>query len=132
MRGDAVTVKTVIVGLILGVWLGAASLFAYTPAEQVRHLNKCVGCYLRNANFANHDLTGANLRGANLQYANFQKATLYNADLSGADLHGADFTGALWIDGETICKRGSIGQCLAKEKWLPSDEAASSNHDPSP
>jgi len=108
--------KILVFCLALGVWSGVGSLFAYTPVEQVRQLKACVGCYLRNANFDHHDLTEVNLRGANLEYATFKKATLYKADLTGADLKGADFTGALWVDGVTLCKKGSIGKCLAQEQ----------------
>jgi len=44
------------------------------------------------------------------------KKDLSGADLTGADLKGADFTGALWVDGVTLCKKGSIGKCLAQEQ----------------
>ncbi|OGG96804.1 MAG: hypothetical protein A2508_01795 [Candidatus Lambdaproteobacteria bacterium RIFOXYD12_FULL_49_8] len=91
------------------------SLLAYTAEEQVRHLNHCTGCYLARTNFAHHDLTGVDLSGANLEYASFLGATLTDAKFGGANLKGANFTGALWVDGKTVCKKGSIGKCLAQE-----------------
>ena len=96
--------------------LVAGQAFAYPPAERVRHLKECRNCNLRGAIFSQHDLTGVDLRGANLQYAHFKGTTLTDAKLEGANLRGADFTGAVWIDGKTVCKRGSIGECRLQEQ----------------
>ena len=71
---------------------------------------------LRGAIFSQQDLTGVDLTGANLQYAHFKNTTLTDAKLDGANLRGANFTGAVWVDGKTVCKKGSIGQCLAQEQ----------------
>ncbi len=93
-------------------YLGLPSeLMAYSPEEQVIHLKKCKGCYLRNAKFAELNLSQVDLTGSNLSYANLRGATLTGAKLEGCDLTGANLTGALWIDGVTICQKGSIGFC---------------------
>ncbi len=96
--------------------LVAGQAWAYSPVEQVRHLKHCRNCNLRGAIFSQQDLTGVDLTGANLQYAHFKNTTLTDAKLDGANLRGANFTGAVWVDGKTVCKKGSIGQCLAQEQ----------------
>ena len=76
---------------------------------------------LSGADFTKATLTGASLKGADLYGAQFQKANLRGVDLSGAkigkaNMTGADLSGATWIDGETICAEGSIGQCKRPPK----------------
>jgi uncharacterized protein YjbI with pentapeptide repeats len=63
---------------------------------------------LKNCDFIDADLRGANLQGTGAQYAKFMRADLRDAnlaqsnlkgaDFSGADVTGADFTGAV-LDG---------------------------------
>ncbi len=82
---------------------------------------------LSGANLAHTDLSGANLSRADLSYAypsaadlsnanlsdaNLIGAYLFETNLSGANLSGANFSYAIWIDGRTICKEGSIGGCI--------------------
>ena len=84
------------------------------------------GCDKSDADLSGSDLSGADLRAADLRKADVSNARLVDADLSGADLSGAnlsganlsganlsgtDLSGATWIDGETECKVGSIGEC---------------------
>lgn len=90
--------------------------------KQLRRSNKCKNCNLYRANFSQKDLTGANLKGSNLMYANFRKATLYRVNFEGANLYGANFEGALWINGQYICQKGSIGFCLEPSSWKNSDK----------
>jgi len=86
---------------------------------------------LRGADLSNTDLTGANLKNARLNKAIIKDANLTGADLSGANLEGGDLersilTGAnlkgtnlkavrmsdaIWTDGTTKCKGGSVGEC---------------------
>ena len=60
------------------------------------------GAELFRAILVDADLTGADLRRANLT----------RADMTGAILIGADLSGATWTDGKTVCKEGSIGECV--------------------
>ena len=46
-------------------------------------------------------LYDANLAGANLTGALLDQTDLLNAELSGA----------IWTDGETLCRPGSVGRC---------------------
>jgi hypothetical protein len=86
---------------------------------------------LRGADLSNTDLSGANLKRARLNKAIIKDANLTGADLSGANLEGADLersilagakikgtnfgavrmSDAIWIDGKTRCKGGSVGEC---------------------
>jgi uncharacterized protein YjbI with pentapeptide repeats len=76
---------------------------------------------LDRANLVRADLTSADLTGASLKNADLTSTKLYGANLSGADLTGARINDtdllkavldeAIWIDGTTICAKGSIGQC---------------------
>ncbi|MDT8446384.1 MAG: pentapeptide repeat-containing protein [bacterium] len=102
-------------GLLLA-WIITTPAWAYEPLEEIRILNRCVNCYLVGVDLQNLDMTEANLQGSRLDNANLRGATLYKANLSGVSLKGADLTGALWVDGVTICKKGSIGRCLATEQ----------------
>lgn len=101
--------------LFLLLSFSSLPLWAYTPIEEVRILRQCINCYLVGANLENLDLTGADLSGSRLENANLRGATLYKANLKGTTLRGADLSGAMWVDGQTICKKGSIGRCLASE-----------------
>jgi len=74
-----------------------------------------------NANLVRADLTKAELQGASLRHADLTSARLFRANLSGADLTGAELDGAdllhadlseaVWVDGVTICAKGSVSQC---------------------
>ena len=76
---------------------------------------------LDRANLVRADLTNANLPGASLKDADLTWTKLFAANLSGADftgarlaetdLHRAVLDDAIWIDGKTICAKGSVGQC---------------------
>lgn len=71
---------------------------------------------LVKADLTKADLTGASLKNADLTQARLFRANLSDADLTGARLNGTDmlqttFDGATWIDGVTICAKGSIGRC---------------------
>jgi len=103
--------------MIIGV--GMASAFNSVDLDTLRRTNKCVGCDLKSANLRGAYLKGANLENAKLKYVKFQKAYLFNVNFNGANLKGANLEGALWTDGVTICKKGSIGKCLAE---LPEKE----------
>ena len=63
------------------------------------------------ANLSDVSFVNADLRLARLFRANLKNANLTGAKIRGADLLNADLSGATWIDGETICSEGSIGQC---------------------
>jgi len=89
------------------------------------------GSDLSGMNLVGVDLTGvkfnrANLHMANLERANLAETDLELADLSGANLRGASLNqarlrgtrlegtrmdGALWTD-KTVCKSGSVGNCI--------------------
>ncbi|MBU3915621.1 pentapeptide repeat-containing protein [bacterium] len=77
-------------------------------------VNKCVGCYLANAQLSGMDLSYADLRKANLIGVTFIRATLTGANLKGAKLAGANFSGAQWVDG-SICLVGSVGRCIKSQ-----------------
>jgi uncharacterized protein YjbI with pentapeptide repeats len=92
---------------------------------------KFVSTVMRNAvldgaNLVRADLTSADLTGASLKNADLTSTKLYGANLSGADLTGARIKDtdllkavldeAIWIDGTTICAKGSLGQCHAGRK----------------
>ncbi len=84
---------------------------------------------LSGADFTKADLSKASLKGADLFDAQLQNAVLRGADLTDArldraNLAGADLSGATWIDGETICAEGSVGQC--KRARRPAGEGRSS------
>ncbi len=84
---------------------------------------------LSGADFTKADLSKASLKGADLFDAQLQNAVLRGADLTDARLNranlaGADLSGATWIDGETICAEGSVGQC--KRARRPAGEGRSS------
>ena len=71
---------------------------------------------LIGTDFTTAELKGASFQGADLRRARFFRANLRGADFTGATLGGTDFlkadlSGATWIDGQTICPEGSIGQC---------------------
>ena len=66
---------------------------------------------LSKANLQNAILRDADLSGANLQKANLERADLTGANLKGARLDAAMLSGAIWIDGKTVCKGGSAGEC---------------------
>lgn len=82
---------------------------------------ECKKCNLYRANLSGLDLTGMNLEGANLKYANLKKSTLFRVNLKGAKIEGAKFEGALWVNGQYICQKGSIGRCISEK----GDEAES-------
>ena len=107
-----------------------------TLEDAVLHHSDLSGANLEKADLRGADLLKANLTGANLRRAKLQKAILKDANLTGADLTGADLTegnleranltnakldgvklqgvrmaGAIWIDGKTRCKGGSVGKC---------------------
>ena len=72
---------------------------------------------LARADFTKADMTGANLTDADLRNARLyqtilREANLTGAKLGGADLANADLSGATWIDGERVCREGSIGRCF--------------------
>ena len=54
----------------------------------------CPRCDLRNADFRQPHLIGADFRGSDLRGADFREANLEGADLTGALLEGADLRGA--------------------------------------
>ena len=116
--------------------LDGANLKSASLEIIVLHHSSLKGVNLEKANLDEadlqySDLTGANLKKAKLTKAKLQNAILRKADLSGANLHkanleGADLTGAkldgaklsavrmsgaLWTDGKTKCKGGSVGEC---------------------
>lgn len=74
------------------------------------------GADLERVDFTKADLADASFEGADLRNARLTRANLRGANLTGAQTGGADFfradlSGATWIDGERICKDGSIGRC---------------------
>jgi uncharacterized protein YjbI with pentapeptide repeats len=81
---------------------------------------------LDRANLVRADLTNANLPGASFKDADLTWTKLFGANLSGAnlsgarladtDLHRAVLDDAIWIDGVTICAKGSLGQCHPDRK----------------
>ena len=54
----------------------------------------CPGCDLRQADFRQAHLIGADFRGSDLRGADLREANLEGADLTGALLEGADLRGA--------------------------------------
>ena len=54
----------------------------------------CPGCDLREADFRQAHLIGADFRGSDLRGADLREANLEGADLTGALLEGADLRGA--------------------------------------
>ena len=54
----------------------------------------CPGCDLRQADFREAHLIGADFRGSDLRGADLREANLEGADLTGALLEGADLRGA--------------------------------------
>ncbi len=54
----------------------------------------------------------AKLKGANLAQGNLERANLSDAKLDGANLQGVRMAGAIWTDGTTRCKGGSVGECV--------------------
>lgn len=71
---------------------------------------------LFQADMTKADLTGADLTDADLREARLFQAILRDADLTGArignaDLAFADLSGATWINGEHVCREGSVGRC---------------------
>lgn len=75
------------------------------------------GAGLSRADLTKADLTGANFKDADLRNARLyqsilREANLSGAKLTGADLNNADLSGATWIDGERVCREGSIGRCF--------------------
>lgn len=85
------------------------------------------------ANLVKADLTKADLTEASLKGTDLTQARLFQADLSGADLtdarlDGTDLLqtildGATWIDGVTICAKGSIGRCQ-RNRDEPKDDGS--------
>jgi uncharacterized protein YjbI with pentapeptide repeats len=79
------------------------------------------GTRFDDASLVRADLTKAELQGASLRNADLTRARMFRANLSSADLTGArldgadllkaDFSEAVWIDGVTVCAKGSVGQC---------------------
>lgn len=67
---------------------------------------------LRKAKLQNSILKGADLSGANLHKANLENADLTGAKLDGAKLSAVRMSGAIWTDGKTKCKGGSVGKCV--------------------
>jgi len=71
---------------------------------------------LIGTDFTTSELVGTSFKGADLRRAKFFRANLRGADFTGATLGGTDFlkadlSGAIWVDGKTICREDSIGQC---------------------
>ncbi len=64
-------------------------------------LGKCGDPPRAGVDWSNCTVSGVNYSGVDLSGAKIGKANMTGADLSGAT----------WIDGETICAEGSIGQC---------------------
>ncbi len=95
-----------------------SSLLAYDKDDYARLFtsHECKRCDLYRANLSGLDLTGVNLEGADLKYANLKKTTLFRANLNGARIDGAKFDGALWLDGQFICQKGSVGRCISKKR----------------
>lgn len=95
---------------------------------------------LDQANLVRADFTKVDLKDASLRGADLTDARLFRADLSGADLTDARLAntdllqavldGATWIDGETICAKGSIGRCLRERKSSPSPEVGADTEPP--
>lgn len=73
------------------------------------------------ANMITTDFTRARARGADFSGADLRRTRFYRADLretnftganlTGTDLYNADLSGAIWVDGQTRCAEGSVGQC---------------------
>lgn len=92
---DAHRTKFISASLAKGIFDGARLIEAdFTKAD------------LRDASFVRTDLRRARLFRSNLRGANFT-----DAKMTAADLLNADLSGATWVDGETVCAEGSIGQC---------------------
>jgi hypothetical protein len=83
-----------------------------------------IGADLYQANWEKVDLQGAKFRGVRLNSTCLKGADLRGTDLTGtkllksypgdqfcADFSEANLSGAIWIDGVTKCKEGSIGNC---------------------
>ena len=95
-----------------GVNLEKANLY-----EADLQFTDLTGANLKNAKLSKAKMQNAILRGADLTGANLHKANLEGADLTGAKLDGAKLSavrmsGAIWTDGKTKCKGGSVGECL--------------------
>jgi len=74
------------------------------------------GARLFQADMTKADLTGADLSDTDLREARLFQAVLRDANLTGARIGNADFgfadlSGATWINGEHVCREGSIGRC---------------------
>ena len=82
--------------LMLLVVAGAAPAGAVPlqvhPHDPLDH--SCPGCDLRQADFRQAHLIGADFRGSDLRGADLREANLEGADLTGALLEGADLRGA--------------------------------------
>ncbi len=75
------------------------------------------GARLAGADFTKADVSNANFKDADLYKVQFQGTVMRGADLTDANIArtnmtGADLSGVRWVDGETICAEGSIGQCI--------------------
>ena len=57
------------------------------------------------------DAIGRAVRHLALDRQGVERANLSNAKLDGAKLQGVRMAGAIWIDGKTKCKGGSVGRC---------------------
>ena len=119
-----------IVAVALLAMSGTPYAFNQASLESLLSEGQCPRCDLQYAPLSEANLSGANLAGANLSAANLSNANLSGADLSGAslsganlsgadissaNLSGANLSGAIWLDGETQCRYGSIGVCLTRE-----------------
>ena len=100
----------------------SGAILAEADARRTRFISaEMLKVVLDRANLVRADLTNANLPGASLKGADLTLTKLFAANLSGADLSGARLAetdlhralldDAIWIDGRTICAKGSVGQC---------------------
>ena len=89
-------------------FVGPVQAYDQYSLQQVIQRQGCPGCDLTGANLTGFDLSNVNLSGANLS-----GAILTNVRLPPPHMRvGTNFSGAVWLDGRTICRRGSIGNCF--------------------
>ena len=66
---------------------------------------------LRDIKFVMTELLNSEQHYANLEGADLERSNLTGAKIKGTKFGAVRMSDATWIDGKTVCKGGSVGEC---------------------